>query len=70
METARFSETLAFTDKYTRQFKPKEHYQNCHRLENLKSHAFPIKLQVVQKNCVASLQVVDLQLLIYCIKTF
>jgi hypothetical protein len=35
METARFSETLAFTNRSTRRFNPKEH-QNCHRRENLK----------------------------------
>jgi hypothetical protein len=37
METARFSETLAYTNQSTWCFRPKEH-QNCHRSENLKSH--------------------------------
>jgi hypothetical protein len=39
METARFSETLAFTKQSTRRFSSKEHH-NCHSRENLKSHIY------------------------------
>jgi hypothetical protein len=36
METVRFSETLASTDKSTRRQNPEQHY-HPHRRENLKS---------------------------------
>jgi hypothetical protein len=32
------TETLAYTSQFTRRSKPKEHNQNCHRHENIKSH--------------------------------
>jgi hypothetical protein len=35
MKTARFSETLASTNQFTRRFIPKEHNQKVHRRENL-----------------------------------
>jgi hypothetical protein len=38
MKTARSSETLASTNQSTRQLNPKEHNENLHRSENLKSH--------------------------------
>jgi hypothetical protein len=37
METARFSETLAFTNQSTRRLSPEEHNHYRHRRENLKS---------------------------------
>jgi hypothetical protein len=40
METASFSETLACTNQSALQLNPKEHNQNCHRREVLKSHDF------------------------------
>jgi hypothetical protein len=49
METARFSETLASTNHTTRRFSPKEHRQNCHRRENLKSHRVKNGLHLLQK---------------------
>jgi hypothetical protein len=35
MEAARFSETLASTNQFTRPVNPTEHHQERHRLENL-----------------------------------
>jgi hypothetical protein len=37
METARFSETLASVNEFARLLNPREHHQNSHRREKLKS---------------------------------
>jgi hypothetical protein len=37
METARFFETLAPSNKSTKRFNPKEHYQNFQHRENFES---------------------------------
>jgi hypothetical protein len=39
MDTARFSETSAYTNQSTRRLNPQEHRYNRQRRENLKSHA-------------------------------
>jgi hypothetical protein len=41
MERACFPKMLAYTNQATQQFNPKEHHQNCHCHENLKSHKCP-----------------------------